>query len=88
MLGAVLGGSNKAYRKEIGRRTRRGLEGRAPGHERGRSSLRLCTSVAVGQRSGYPQQRNLHRPRDLKPHAVAVIRCGLELAALCAEPAR
>jgi site-specific DNA recombinase len=29
MLGAVLGASSEAYRKEIGRRTRRGLEGRA-----------------------------------------------------------
>lgn len=29
MLGAVLGASSEAYRREIGRRTRRGLEGRA-----------------------------------------------------------
>jgi DNA invertase Pin-like site-specific DNA recombinase len=29
ILGAVLGASNSAYRKEIGRRTRRGLKGRA-----------------------------------------------------------
>ncbi len=64
MLGAVLGASSEAYRREIGRRTRRGLEGRA---RNGKSAggraygYTSATQSGTGQREVHPEQAEIVR---------------------------
>jgi len=52
MLGAVLGASSEAYRREIGRRTRRGLEGRA---RQGKTAGGHCYGYIPARDSGTGQ---------------------------------
>ena len=78
MLGAVLGASSEAYRREIGRRTRRGLEGRA---RQGKS--------AGGRAFGYvPPAQSATGDTEIHPQQADVVRWIFEQYAAGWSPLR